>query len=61
MLQNHFDFRHRILEFETAIAPIVMGLSCYSPHKSDNSCVGAANILKMFLLKETATGQNKGL
>lgn len=28
---------------------------------SDNGWVGAANILKMFLLKETATGQNKGL
>lgn len=57
---SEFDIQRRILAFETAIAPIVMALSCYSPHKSDNGCVGAANILKMFLLKETATGQNKG-
>lgn len=40
---------------------IAIALSCYSPQESNNGRVGAANILEMFVLKETATGQNKGL
>ncbi len=40
---------------------IVIALSRYSPQESNNGFVGAANILEMFVLKETATGQKKGL